>query len=865
MRADTIVPPEDQISEFEARRQLSRVLRALGEIEGAEAEIRKLLKSGHEVPALLADLADLEAVRGHFLESRKLYEQALSRNPKSIEMRYALQARSWGHFYFAEKVLRARLQEHPLDIEARLALAGVLDAEQRYEEAEQEYHAVLEKPVSRKRPLIGLANNRFLARDYEAVLPFVDRVLKSHPNQIEALTLRADSLRALRKYDEAKETYRRLTMLPEGRVSGWIGLARIAQLEKDNTTAQSCFQRAQSSVPGDVTPRYLLAAAHAGRNASLLQQLLSWQNLPVAQLDTLAGLCASDGYFDFAITIYQAVLARDSKYFPAQIGLAQVLASDRRYDESIELLTELRREFPDNAKVILLLARVLSWSRQYDESLRIYGELSSLNPEDPVPRIEMARVAAWNKQMNLAHKVYAEIYTPAVDELLAQALGSHAWAALGRIGSNKKGPPYRTYEQLQQLVDSGELPTDSRPEVKAALEDLLPSYRIQKAAWLESRAKWFSWNKRFIHSQKTYQELLNFQPGNEEARFDLAQVQAAQGLSLESTATYRQLLELDPMHSLAGEALERQRINQSPAIFTEYTYWDEKGIGRASDMQRQSLRSGIELVWNGQTHFRFSGDYWLESPGSAANAGAAGVTVGMRTVFNEYWRASGEWSHKEYFNTRYEPTDTGNLSVAFNAWDYVHLSLQYARLDELHNEFGLSQGVQSDNVSLLFDSAINHYIELRGGATWTHYTDGNDGVWLTVAPSFILHDHPQTLKLVFRGDYRNTAEESIFEFEGSTLVNIIHPYWTPQHYTRGTVILEWRHDLSRAFYAGAQRLYYALRAGTGIDSTENVNFLIEAEWHYEFLRHWILEARGGVDRSPAWDGAAAFVSMTYRF
>lgn len=113
---------------------------------------------------------------------------------------------------------------------------------------------------------------------------------------------------------------------------------------------------------------------------------------------------------------------------------------------------------------------------------------------------------------------------------------------------------------------------------------------------------------------------------------------------------------------------------------------------------------------------------------------------------------------------------------------------------------------------------------------------------------------------------------SIFEFQGSQVVNIIHPYWTPQNYYRGTILMEWRHDLGTDFYAGAQQyytgaqqFYYALRLGGGFDTTSNKNIIFEGELHYDFLQHWSFEAHGGVDRSPVWNGASAYVSLIYRF
>jgi tetratricopeptide (TPR) repeat protein len=893
--AETIVPPQDQVSEFEARRELSRVLRALGKTEAAETETRKLLASRPDDPNLLADLADLEATRGHYSRSRELYEQALSRGLKETDLRYARQALSWGDFYRSERDFRAYLERHLLDVDARLDLARVLIAEQRYEEAEQEYRALAQRSATRTRALIGLANCKLLERDYKAALPLAAQVLRSDPGQIEALTIQAEGFRALRNYKEAGATYHRLTTLKEGSQTGWIGLGRIARAQKDEVGAESCFRHAQGLNPHNVACRYYSMAKDAAGNADSLERLMAWHRCSVPELDTLAGLCASDGYLQAAITIYGTVLARDPEYFPARIKLAEVLSTAHRYDESIELLKRLRSEFPDNAKIVLSLARVLSWSRRYDDSLQTYRELISLNPPDPVPRKEMARAASWNKHMTLARATYEGMLTPPVDELLIRALQrssqTYALRAIETAGSPKfsrlelpsalepvnseslqrrwvtsnQQKPYELYERASQLLGSGQMPDSSRSAVEAALNDLWPTYQLQKEIWLESRAKWLAWNNKFIQSENAYKQLVAFQPGNEEARFDLAQVEAAQNLSSETTGAYRQLLELDPLHTLAAEALERQSLSQNPAIFTQYTYWNEKGIGRASDIERHHVRSGAEFVWNSQSQFFFSGDYWLERPGSGTSASAAGGTLGVRTVFNEYLRASGEWSHKEYFDSRHNSTDTGNANVTFDAWDYVHLTAQYARLDELHNKFGLAQGVQSDNLSLLFDSPVNHYIDITGGATWTHYTDDNSGIWLTVAPSFILHDHPYTVKLLLRGDYRDTSKQSIFENEGARLRNIIHPYWTPQDYARGTAILEWRHDFSREFYAGAQQHYYALHVGVGIDSTGNNNYLVEAEWHYEFLKHWTVEARGGVDRSPAWDGASAFLSVTYRF
>ena len=455
------------------------------------------------------------------------------------------------------------------------------------------------------------------------MLPDADVVLNTNPEQIEALNLRAEALRRLHRYDEAKEDFRRLSLLPGGRLSGWIGLGRLARAQKDEASAKEYFRRAQESDPRDVRTRYLLTVENAAEDG-FVQRMVASRDLTAADLTALAGLYAEDGHLDSAITVYQAALTKDPDYFPARIALAQALTTAHRYDESIELLSRLHDEFPDDAKIILSLARVLSWSRRYDDAIRTYRDLSALNPADTVPRTEMARVATWSKRMGLAREVYAEIYAHPVDEQLIEALQRSGQdqvvlGALKRVSDNGKSP-YEKYEQARRLLDSGQLPAASRPAVQNALADLEPVYRLQKATWLESSAKWLDWNKKFLRSAHTYRELVALQPGNEEARFDLAQVEATQGLSLESAASYQELLELDPLHNLASQALERnQSILQSPALFSKYTFWHEKGIGRASDIERQHFQSGAEVVWNSQTQIQVSGDYWLESPSFTQN------------------------------------------------------------------------------------------------------------------------------------------------------------------------------------------------------------------------------------------------------
>ena len=446
-QSETIVPPSDQISDYDARQDLAQVFRRLGKIAEAENELHQLLRIRPNDPVLLADLADLAADRGHFARSRSLYEQALSKADRAsshqLRLRYALQARAWGDFYLAEKVLRAHLKENPEDVSAALDLAGVLAAEEQYAAAGAQYSLLTRAPRARPQALVGLATSCLTTEDFRNVLPYADLVLKSlsasqerpaaagseesnfqypttpslhhpgrtessartststkllgNPNQIRALTLRGEALLRLKRYDDAKRDFGLLTTLPMGRLSGWIGLGQIARAQKDEPAAQTYFRRAAESDPKNIRARYLLAGKQVN-DPRFAQEIAGPIGLTAAELSTLAELYSSDKLWGQAIATYQAALQKDPDYFPAQIGLVQTLAYAHRYKESLELLTRLQGEFPNNAKIMLTLARVLSWSRRYDESMRTYRQLNALNPADTVPGKEMAQVATWSNK-----------------------------------------------------------------------------------------------------------------------------------------------------------------------------------------------------------------------------------------------------------------------------------------------------------------------------------------------------------------------------------------------------------------------------------------------------------------------------------
>ncbi len=590
---------------------------------------------------------------------------------------------------------------------------------------------------------------------------------------------------------------------------------------------------------------------------------------PAYQLSELAGLYASQGDFDRAVRCLRAARRADPYYFPAWLGLAEFLAIARRYDEAHTEFAALATAFPDNRQILLKQARALGWSRRYEDSLVAYDHLRSLNPADPVPLLEQARVAGWAKQRDRSADLYADRWHDPVDARLLAGLRAIPNAPL-LFGENPDAheEPFHYTERFEN-----ELPARLYavpPETAAALEKLRLSLRadfhLQRAFWLENRAKQLAWDRRWSQSEHTYDRLLAATPGNQEALFDLSQVQAAQGLGFRERATFNRLLRLDSNNSLAARGLFRRDRRSAPSLRGEYTYWEEEGRDALSSLRRDRVSLTGQLTGRDQYRLRAGLHRDRESPSTRNDRfHATGFTVEGDAIFNSFLSGAAGFTHREFDDDSIGHADTGRARLGLRLHDAVLLSGGWQRREELYNEFGLFEGTRSDTTWIGIDLIPSRHSDILLRAEKVSYSDSNDGHVLSLRPSWIWTDHPRVFKTTLNLEHRDTDEANTYVFTGPALTDIIHPYWTPQDYSSVSVTFEWYHDLSPEFFIGGLEHYYTLRLTVGTDSEQNEGIGFEAEWHREFADRWLVEAAFQLQRSQLWDGTGLRLALTRRF
>lgn len=848
-------------------------------IEGPAAALAEARAASEAAPAdmrLRQRWADIEVALGHAVRARELYRPVLASPTLNEEQKlaYARAALSWGDVYTAEKLFRDHLARRPGDTAVRDELGALLASFDRLEEASALYRRwLLAEPASRPARL-GLARVLLKEKSYAAAVRETDLLLAAMPGDADALRLRADALFAARRDDEARAAYEKIPGL-----QGLLGLGHLARRAGEKNPAP--YAAALKLAPDQPAARFYAAGPDAVRDEKFIAAVLAADAARAPRLVEWAGLYASSGDFASAVRFLEAAHLADPAYFPAQLQLAEFLAISRDYDRAIEAYALLRAKHPENRQVLLGAARAHAWSRRYQEGVEIYAAMNALAPQDHQPVREAARAAGWDKQRDQSADLYARLWTEPVDRALAARLP----ALLAGIPEPADGTPLRALADWAASPDYDEepfvhaeflethyaavreaLPADRRAPLDELRLDLLPSFLLQRAFYLENQEKEHAWNRRFREAELACDRLLSAEPGNQEALFDLSQAQAAQGLGQRERATFTRLLELDPNNSLAGRALFRRERRSEPWLRGEYRFWREEGRDELASLQRDRFSLTAQETVRDQYRLRLGVLRDRETPLTRPDTFyATGLNLEGDAVFNPFVSGAAGFTHREFDNAAVGHADTGHAHLWFTPHDTVKVGGGWARREELANEFALFQGVRSDTLWLGLDLAPARRLDIALRAESVRYDDDNAGHVVSLKPSWVWTDHPRVFKTTLNLEHRDSDEANTYVFAGPVLANIIHPYWTPQDYSAASVTFEWYHDLSREFFIGGQEHIYALRLTLGTDSEHNEGVGFEAEWRREFADRWVAEALFQLQRSQLWDGTGLRLALTYRF
>ncbi len=266
--------------------------------------------------------------------------------------------------------------------------------------------------------------------------------------------------------------------------------------------------------------------------------------------------------------------------------------------------------------------------------------------------------------------------------------------------------------------------------------------------------------------------------------------------------------------------------------------------------------------------FRVRGAFlnWKEDPSTRPDDfRARGFMIGIDGVPANWLTFSADYTHKDNDGPGIGSVDTGGVQAWVPFKDAFKIGAGIEVREEMANEFAYFQGIRSTHRWLGAQAALTNRFEIEARASAINYADNNAGTHVWIAPAYTWSDHPHTFKTTLTLESRDTDEANTYVFAGPTLIDIVHPYWTPQDYRGAALTLEWRHDLARDFFIGAQEHWYDVRVTFGVSNDDNQGVSWAADYAREWRDRWVLRLGVAQTFSEQWDDFRASARLAFRF
>ena len=480
---------------------------------------------------------------------------------------------------------RRRANKH--DVRATILLADAYHASQQYAHAEAIYAAALtqcpQNDTELRRTISRLqAKNYLLSRQYQQAASALNGLLEQQPTDVGSRILLVETLTKMRCFDAAKQVAAAAVdgQTPRDQVALQTQLGYVLLEQGYGAAAAAHFdsliEATEQASPeiayglyraAHMTSQPELARYASGLGPSRLAPEAYWAavfaNLAMTHCDCPSAATVVDGALRHSPgnLVLLNLRGEASQLCDCRCDSSSLRAmrdeccgEEAASSANCWFITALRVS-PTNVRARLGMARSLERHMAYDAAEAQYGIVVKQMPGDPNVTRELARMVQGNHGLEAARGLYASRPPP---EPVEADLGIEFEGDL-----DEAGPFSRDF-------DSADIPSSANSgEPEPMLFDQFLSMEFEAT----SVRGW-----HLYEAIPRLERLIEAEPWNDSALFNLAQAQNALGRTECAIETYRRLLALNPCHEDAATALLRTEMELHPKILTVVDY--ERQFGR---------------------------------------------------------------------------------------------------------------------------------------------------------------------------------------------------------------------------------------------------------------------------------------------
>lgn len=374
---------------------LGQLQEQAGDRDAAEESYRESLNLKRDQPGALGRLGMLLA--GHrkdFDQAIALFDEALELAPKDAGLYYlkAMAYQEMGEADITLKLLEKALELQPTFRDAQLALERLKQGGTAQVLTSEQLERQLEADPANRTLKAQLVQAYMLGQRAAEALPLIEDLLKEDPENA-ALQLNLGFALSLTAGRDGAVMQRARLALKKGLkgLDDNNARVRLVQLDLQIREADEAADELQvllERMPDDARLHGMLATAlqQKGRfEESLAAYHVALEKDPAARepVAALAQLNELLGHTDEAVAFYRKWMEFSGKDVTPGLRLALLMNRHQRYDEGLQVLTDLLENDPDNVQVLFYRALTLLDLRRYDEAELNLNRALELRPEFP--------------------------------------------------------------------------------------------------------------------------------------------------------------------------------------------------------------------------------------------------------------------------------------------------------------------------------------------------------------------------------------------------------------------------------------------------------------------------------------------------
>ncbi len=350
-----------------ARVLLGRVSLAVGDVAGAEKELRRAIELGADSTGLHVDLVDA-------LVRQRKFQDALDAG------------------------LDPLLDDESIGTLRRLrgdALRGIGQPA----EARTEYGLALQKNADDVRAHLGVAAAHLAAENLPQARINLDALIESYPDEFDVWLASGDLNRLLTELDAAERNYARALEIAGGdvgrRASALYGLAEISLAQGDIEAAEGYVRDLSEATP-DTIPAVLSSARlavlkedWASAQTDLQDILRRAPDFAPAQM-LLGAVSYETGSYAQSEMYLSSALVNEPENVAARVMLASTYLAQGKAADAAEALEANGAEWGGDPRVIAMSARVALSAGETDRAIRDLERSVELNPTDTAAQLQLA-------------------------------------------------------------------------------------------------------------------------------------------------------------------------------------------------------------------------------------------------------------------------------------------------------------------------------------------------------------------------------------------------------------------------------------------------------------------------------------------